>query len=183
MRLALEILLGIASLFLGSMWWGLLKRDAYLKRAVQDETVLNGLTRELLEAPPARIAIWGEKCKFGYARNLQVLVEADKQALRIPKLLHGVPLVLLLVGSYFLGWTVFAANLGLVCLAALPRVPDSAKANTLEQVASIAVILYRWNAENPAECDAFIQKAYSLSKLYSAVLRVTESEETRKQPV
>jgi hypothetical protein len=173
MQLGIEILLGVASLFLGGMWWSLFKRDAYLRGAVNDETVLNGLSRELLESPPARIGIYAAKHELGYAMNLHILIKADRKGLRIPKLLFGGSLVLALVGSYMLGWRFLLINIGLICLAGLQRVPESAKANALEQLASIAVIFHKWNAEDPAECEAFIQKAHSLSHLYATVLRLT----------
>ena len=180
MRIFLEILLALACLFLSSMWWALIKRDTLLKDAIRDGTVLSVLTREQFENPPAQIAVYATKHELGYAMNLHVLLKADKRALRIPKLLFGVPLALLLIGSYVLGWTIFAINLGLFGLAGLQRVPNSAKANALEQVISIGVILYRWNAEDAAECRAFITKAHTLSNLYASVLGVSTKTASAK---
>jgi hypothetical protein len=175
MRIFLEILLALSCLFLSSMWWALMKRDFFVRDAIRDGTLLSVLTREQFEKPPPQIKVYTTKHDRGYVMNLRLLLKADRRALRIPKLLFGVPLALLLIGSYTLGWTIFAINLGLFGLAGLQRVPESAKANALEQVISIGVILYRWNAEDPAECRAFITKAHTLSNLYATVLAVSGS--------
>jgi len=170
MKVLIECVLALVCVFFGSMWWALIKRDRFMRQAAQDDSLISRfVTGDLFKNPPARIAIYAQG--DNYLSNLSAVVAADKRALRSQKIIFGLLSAAALLASFFLGFIYFAINLGLFFLVGLQPVPESAKINALEQIAAVALILYRWNANDAPECNAFVSQAHSLSRLYAGVLR------------
>ena len=57
----------------------------------------------------------------------------------------------------------------LFCLCGLGPLSNPARFNAIEQIVELAVILFRWDREDPNECAAFVERAHSLCDLYATV--------------
>jgi hypothetical protein len=75
----------------------------------------------------------------------------------------------LLVGSYFVGEASFWTNIALFCLAGVQPLGGAAKGNAVDHILSMALILFRWRKENQRECEAWIERGWSLKTLYAVV--------------
>ena len=165
-----EVVLAMATLFIGSTWWQLRKRARFLKKAISDQPYLDVfISKPLLLRPPTRIEPYLSKNPIGYFVNIDVVVKADQSAQRFPKVLSSICLLLILGVSFYLGYPYLAINSALLGLLGFSPIHEPAKENALEQILTLAVILYLWRAENSAECDNWIAKVRSLQKLYAAV--------------
>jgi hypothetical protein len=112
------------------------------------------VSKERLANPPSRIEPYLRKNSIGYFVNIDVVVKADHSAQRMPKVISSICLLLILGVSLYLGYAYLAINLVLFFSLGFSPIHESAKRNALEHVATLAVILYRWHEENPAECDS-----------------------------
>jgi hypothetical protein len=79
-------------------------------------------------------------------------------------------LLLVLLGSFYLGYPYLAVNVALICLLGFQPISHSAKLNACEHIITIAAILYRWRAEAPNECEEWVGHVPALSELYRAVV-------------
>ncbi len=172
-RVGLEILIAIATFAFSGFFWPLVKRQALLKKLVHDQDFLRSLTREAVSGPLPSGHPYAEKHPQGYAVNVLLLLESDKRAIRGLQLRFGVPLIVLLGGSYFLGPVYLLVNLGISALLALVPLGESGRASAIAEVLTLARILYRWHEENPQESDEFVKEAWSIRELYQAVVRAS----------
>lgn len=170
LHLALELVLGVGILLAGTTFWQLRKREKYLQRTIREPNSLeHPLSLNTLSDPPAQVALFAQKTEMGYPLNIKVVIDADRQSQRSPKLISVAVLVFLLAASYFLGAPFLAVNSLLFLLLSLGGPTQSARLNASEQVLALAVILYRWRTEDPVRCEEWIQKARNLHPLYEAV--------------
>lgn len=173
-HLLVEFVLAAATLFLGSVWWQLRKRAKFLRQTMSNQSFLDAfISNETLVNPPSQIEPYLRKNSIGYFVNIDVVLKADHSSQRVPKVISSVCLLLVLSASLYLGCAYLAINLGLLALLGFVPLNESAKFNALEQIVTLAVILYRWREENPRECDDWITQARSLQKLYAAVQKAS----------
>jgi len=169
-RIALELLLAVGVLFIGLTFWQIQKRATFLKRAICNPEFLQSvISLKALSNPPALVAFFAKKREMGYVSNISIAVEADRLAQRRPKMISVACLLCVLTCSYFLGVSYLAINGVLFLLLSINPLCLSGRENALEQILTIAVILYRWRGENPAECEAWIERAWALRPVYEAV--------------
>ena len=167
-----EVVLAVATLFLGNVWRQLSKRAKFLRQAVSNQSYLDRfISKEMLLHPPSRIEPYVSKNSVGYFINIDVLLKADRSSQRRPRVISSVCLLAVLGVSLYLGYAYLAVNLVLLSLLGFAPITESAKHNTLEQIVTLAVILYRWREENAVECDNWVTQARSLHTLYAAVRR------------
>ena len=177
MNIIIEIVLGTAVLFAAQSFWQLRKRQSFLKQAISNTVLLQlVISRDSLTSPPPHIVFLTslpvQKDETGYVINIKRVSDADRATQRRVTLMFAVPIVAILVGSYFLGALYLAINVGLFFLTALVPISSSARRNAVDHILTIAVILHRWRLERPAECDKWIEDAWSLRPLYEAVRKV-----------
>lgn len=165
-----ELVLATATLFLSGVWWQLRKRAKFLRQTISNQSYLDAfISKETLVNPPSRIEPYLQKNSIGYFINIDVVIRADHSSQRVPKIASSICLLLILGISLYLGYIYLAINLGLLFLLGFSPINESAKWNALEQIVTLAVILYRWRTENSIECDNWVAQARSLQKLYGAV--------------
>jgi len=126
--IGLEIVLAVATWAFSGFFWPLLKRHLLLKKLVHDHNFLESLNRDVLSSPPQSVTPYADKHPQGYAFSMLLLVESDKRTIRRLQIQFGVPLVVLLVASYFLGPVYLLINLAISrssrpSLSASPGVP------------------------------------------------------------
>jgi hypothetical protein len=173
LRIAIGLALAVVSYALSAFFWPLWKRSRLVGRLVRDADFLRAsITPAKLAEPPESVSIYAERHSHGYAVNIFGVVGSDEKALTRLKIRVGVPLLLALVASYFLGIPYLLLNLAVTALVAAFPLGQRGRASAAEQVLTLAVILHRWHGEDPAECADFIGGAWTLRPLYDAVLRV-----------
>jgi hypothetical protein len=171
-RISAEIFLAIVAFLIGGVFWQFQKRRRFLKQVVANELFLSQfITRSTLEAASPMITPFAEKNEMGYLLNVKVVIDADRISQRRVMLTFGVVLLAILLGSYMFGLAYLAINVVVVFLSALSPILQSTQSNALEHVLAIALILHKWHAENASECERWIEHAYTLRPLYSAVKR------------
>jgi hypothetical protein len=166
----IEIVLALIVLFAGGLFWQLRKRARFLAAAIRSDDLLRHLiTREALEKESPDLAPFAEKKLPTYALHVQIVVDADRLSQNRTTLIFAALIVAALVGSYFLGWTYPLINIALFCLSAFSPLSPSARSNAFQHIFSLALILKQWRAENPQECDQWVQLVPSLGPIYNAV--------------
>jgi len=172
----IELLILAILLFFGDSFWQLVKRDRFMKNAVNDQQLLdNFITKEFFLNPPARVALYAQKNDIGWFMNIHVLLKSDRATQSKMKTIYLIIVLLLLAGSYMLGMTFLVINL--VCFMLLTMLPisNAAKVNTLENILCLALILHHWRSENTLECDQWIEQGRSLNKVYNSVKKASRS--------
>jgi len=168
-RIAVEIVLGLITFFAGGLFWQLRKRARFLAGAIRSEPLLNEfISRETLQSASPMVTPFAEK-KLTYALNVQLVVDADAASQRRTMCILVLILTAAFVGSYFLGIIYLAINVALFFISALSPISPSARSNALQHILALALILYRWRAENPLECDEWVARVPSLGPIYNAV--------------
>ena len=167
--IAIETLLALIVFFAGGLFWQLQKRARFLAEAIRSGPLLSQvISHEPLEKASPLIAPFAEK-KLTYALNVQIVIDADNASQRRTKLMFVVVVAGAFIGSYFLGWLCFIITTIVFLLSALSPLSPSARSNAFQHILALALILHRWRAENPQECDEWIQRVPSLGPIYSAV--------------
>lgn len=174
-EMALRILGGIVlaafTFFVGGTLWQLRKRKVFLRGASASQPFLGSLiSRETLAKPPSQIEPYLAKNEIGYFINIGVVVSADRRSQRLPWTIAFGVLLLVLLGSFYLGYTCLAINVALICLLGFQPISHSAKLNACEHILTIAAILYRWRAEDPNACDEWVGHVPALGEIYKAVV-------------
>lgn len=165
-----ELALAAGTFIAGGLWWQLRKRAKFLRHVLSNQSFLDFfITREILVNPPAQIWPYTQKNPIGYFVNIDVVVKADRSSQRVTKIISLVCLLLIFGFSLYLGYAYMAINFGLFCLVGFMPMTQPAKGNAVEQIVTLAVILYRWRTENSAECDNWVAQGRSLQKLYGSV--------------
>ncbi len=175
-HIIVEVVLAVAALFLGNVWWQLRKRAKFLRQVASSQSYLDGfISKEILLHPPSQIEPYLSKNSIGYFINIDVLLKADRSSQRTPRVISSACLLVVLGASLYLGYAYLAVNLVLLSLLSFTPITESAKHNALEQIVTLAVILYRWREENAVECDNWVTQARSLHTLYAAVRRAASA--------
>ncbi len=170
-----ELVLTAATLFLGGVWWQLRKRAKFLRQTIANQLYLDAvISKETLVSPPSRIERYLQKNSVGYFVNIDVVIQADHSSQWVFKIASSICLLLILGTSLYLGYVYLAINLSLLLLLGFLPITESTKRNALEQIVTLAVILYRWRTENSVECDNWVAQVRSLQKLYGAVQKTSE---------
>jgi uncharacterized membrane protein YwzB len=168
-RIAIEIALGLITFIAGGLFWQLRKRARFLAEAIHSEPLLQQfISRQTLDTASPMVTPLAEK-KITYALNIQLVVDADAVSQRRTMFIFVFILTATLVGSYFLGVWFLAINVVLLFLSAFSPISPSARSNALQHILALALILHRWRAENPRECDEWVARVPSLEPIYNAV--------------
>jgi hypothetical protein len=168
-RIAVEILLGLITFFAGGLYWQLRKRAKFLAEAITCQPLLDQfISRETLEGASPMVTPFAEK-KVTYALNVQLVVDADTASQRRTTFIFVLVLAATLIVSYFLGMVYLGINIVLFFISAFSPISPSARSNALQHILALALILHRWRAENPAECDEWVARVPSLGPIYDAV--------------
>lgn len=165
-----ELALAAGTFVAGGLWWQLRKRAKFLRHALSNQRLLDFfITKEILVNPPSQIWPYTLKNSIGYFVNIGTVVDADRSSQRVTKIIASVCLLLIFGFSSYVGYPYIAINFGLFCLVGFVPMTQPAKGNAVEQIVTLAVILYRWRTENLVECENWVAQAHSLQKLYGAV--------------
>lgn len=172
-RIALEVLLAVATLFTGRSIWQLHKRAKFLKHVICNQPYLErSISPDALINPSPMIAPFIEQNQTGYFMNIKCVIEADRVLQRRVKIAFGLVLAAIFVGSYFIGVLYFIINIVLFSLTASAPISQRAQANALRHVLTLAVILRQWHLENSVECEQWVEQAWSLRPLYDVVKKI-----------
>jgi uncharacterized membrane protein YwzB len=175
LKILLELIILVALFFLGDSFWQLIKRDKFMRDAVNNKQLLdNFITKELFLNPPARVALYAKKNEIGWFMNIHVLLKSDRSTQTKMKTILIIIVLVLLAGSYILGWAFFAINSICFMLMTLFPISNSAKINALENILCLALILHHWRSENALECDQWIEQGRSLHKVYNSIKKVID---------
>jgi hypothetical protein len=130
------------------------------------------ISRGALDNASPMVTPFAEK-KVTYALNVQLVIDADIASQHRTTIIFLLIIILALIGSCFLGPVYFAVNLLLFFFSTATPISESARSNALQHVLALALILHRWRAENPIECEEWIQKVPTLRPVYNAVKKVS----------
>jgi len=174
LHIIIEIVLAIAVLFASQTFWQLRKRERFLKQVICDPLLLQSLiSLETLASPPPHISFLAslpaQKNEVRYVLNIKCVSDADRTTQRRVLFAFAVPIIAIFIGSCFLGTLYLTINVVLFLSAAFAPISSSAQSNALDHIFTIAVILHKWRLDKPAECDKWIEDAWSLRPLYEAV--------------
>jgi len=169
-NIMLEVVIAIAILFVCNSFWQLIKRDKFLRDIIRfspflEELILKGS----LNDPNPKFAAYAEKNQLGYAINISCAIESDRKTIKRLEIIFGLIGITATVASYALGPIFLILNCVLFVLPMFFPIAQSAQHSAIDHIMEIAVILYRWRADNPIECDNFINSASSLQPLYNAI--------------
>ncbi len=171
-----ELALAVVTFFVGGTLWQLHKRKVFLRGASTSQPFLDRLiTRKTLADPPAQIEPYLTKNDIGYFINIKAVVSADRRSQRLPWIIAFGVLLLVFLGSFYLGYTYLAINVVLICLLGFQPISHAAKLNACEHIVTIAAILSRWRAEDPTECDEWVGHVPSFGELYKAVVAASRT--------
>jgi hypothetical protein len=166
-----EFALAVLTLIVGSVWWQLQKRKAFVREVVTDQVLLHQLIgKESLANPVPRTQ--SNPNALLPIQYFAIELTSDRKSQRIPALMSLVILLAVFVSSYFVGSWYLLTNVGCFLLLGLAPATESAKQSANGHVVALATILRRWRLENASECDAFVAPRDSLHKLYDAVKRL-----------
>ncbi|MBZ5555052.1 MAG: hypothetical protein LAO21_20240 [Acidobacteriia bacterium] len=175
-RIIIETFLAIASFWMGSLFWQLMKRSKFLKSIVCDQPFLEALiSQNNLESPPQRLIPYALKNDVGYFVNMMAIIESDRISQQRTKRITGLLLLVIFIASYFLGDLYLFINITIFLLLFWVPVAQSTKFNAIEHVLALALILHRWRRENEAQCNQWVEEVRSLHPLYNAV-KIVESK-------
>jgi hypothetical protein len=170
LQILAEICLAITTYFVGRQFWQCFKRERYLQEFMADQDLLQSfISREMLDNPPPRIALFAQPNQEGYHINLIVISNADKKATR--RLVGGFSAALLVVAvaSCFIGPGYAMLNGILLILTRQEPICLAAKSSALGHVSGLALILYNWYAKDPSDSEQFFDQPLTLTPLYNAV--------------
>jgi hypothetical protein len=171
----LGIAMPIITLIAGNLYWQMRKRDTFLRTAIKDDGLLREfITTTLLDEPPARVALFAKRLTSGYVHNIMILNKSDEDTQRRVKRWF---LVVGCGATAVASWSgpVFDILTALAFFASYGfPVAQSSKANALEHIASMAVIMRNWMRDEPSQYDTFIAGATSIDIL-DAVVREREA--------
>jgi hypothetical protein len=168
-KILIEVILALLIFFAGGLFWQLRKRAKFLRAIIGNESFLSQfISRSALDNASPMITPFAEK-KLTYALNVQLVIDADIASQRRTTVMFLVVIIAALVGSWFLGPVYFLVTLALFFFSAASPIFESTRSNALQHVLALALILDRWRAENPHECDEWIQRVPSLRPVYNAV--------------
>jgi hypothetical protein len=171
LRILVGIVLAALTFFAGGTLWQLRKRKVFLRGASASQPFLERLiSQEKLATPPSQIEPYLAKNEIGYFINIASVVSADRRSQRLPGIVSFGALLLVLLGSFYLGYAYLGFNVALICLLGFQPISHAAKLNALEHIFTIAAILYRWRAEDPHECDEWVGHVPALGEIYKAVV-------------
>ena len=165
-----ELVLAALTFFLGGTLWQLRKRKVFLRSASVSQPFLDRfISRDALSNPPSQIEPYLAKNEVGYFLSIATVINADRHSQRLPGSIALGLLLLVLLGSLYLGYLSLAINVALICFLGFQPLSDAAKRNACEHILTLAVILYRCRAEDRAECDKWVGHVSALGNLYNAV--------------
>lgn len=172
-NIIVEVIIALGILFVSNSFWQLIKRDRFLKNLIRfspflEELILKGS----LNDPNPKFTAFAQKNQLGYAINVSCAIENDRKTIKRLEITFGLVGIVATIGSYALGPIFFIINAVMFILPIFAPVAQSAQRSAIDHIMEIAVILYRWRADNPIECDSFISKASSLQPLYEVIKKV-----------
>jgi hypothetical protein len=170
LHIIIEVVLAFATILASQAFWQLRKRERFLRWAIHNPPLLESLlSRDTLSNPLPRILLFAEKNEVGYVLNMKCVEHADRSSQWRTTIFFGIAVAAILIGSYSLGISYLAINFVLSLLTASFPLSPSARANAIEHIFTIALILHKWRLDNATECDEWITYARSLQPLYEAV--------------
>src|ERR1035441_3052281 len=165
-RILGELALATITFFVGGTLWQLHKRKSFRRVLFRSQPFLDRLiSRKTLANPPSQIEPYLAKNDIGYFINIKAVVSADRRSQRLPQAVAFGALLLVLLGSFYLGYPFLAINVALICLLGFQPISHDAKLNACEHIVTIAAILYRWRAEDPNECDQWVGQVPAFGEL------------------
>lgn len=174
LQIVAEVILAIGTFVVARQFWICFKRNSYLARVIRDESHLEGfITRDALDHPSAMMAMFaGSIDEMSYVNNIHIANVADRKSTYRMKVILAIVLMIIGTASYFLGVSYLIINTVVLFLAGLAPVSQPAQASALHHVSILALILYRWNLKDPAECEKWIGQAWTLRSLYNVVKKI-----------
>jgi hypothetical protein len=168
-RIAIEVIIAILLLNVGSTFWEFPKRAKLLTRAISDQQFLLAfLAPGTFDSLPPAIARYAQ-CDGNYVVSIGALARADRVSQRRLKFITGAVVLALLVGSYFLVLIYLAISIVVFLLSGLGPIGSAARKNALDHILAFGYVLHRWHLEDPVGCEQWVQQAYALKPLYSVV--------------
>lgn len=164
LRVGIEIVLAVVVLIASGVFWQFQKRRRFLKRAMCDPEFLKRIiSLDVLSNPPQLVAIsafdvYTLKIGKGYCTNIYAVENADIRSQKIWQVIAFTFVACLLGASYLLGWPFLGVNIALFFLSSLVGTTESTLRNALDHFVTLAVILHKWNMENPIECELWIRQ-------------------------
>lgn len=166
----LEIIIIVVLAFAGYSFWQLIKRGQFLKATLANQCNFEDIiTLDRLHGLISANPLYLQKTELGYSIIIASLIESDKSSQHRMLFIFGIISSLLLWVSYYLGEVYFIINSGVLILLYLIPISSSAQVNAFQYILTLAAIIYKWRKEDIKSCDKWIEMAWSLKNIYTAV--------------
>jgi len=176
LKIIAEVFLGILSVWAGMAFWGVIRKNKYLRAILADQEFLNEWIgnpdkRENISKMASEIKQVVDK-EYAYAVNLSIITHGTKAADRNVRILALFAVIAVSVASFFLGKWYILINVLLFSISWVLSLSEEATKSALGTILELGVTLFKWNQEDKEGCREFIKEAKSLHKLYNAVTRI-----------
>jgi DNA-directed RNA polymerase subunit RPC12/RpoP len=177
MTIFLTILCGVATFFLGAVFWEAALSPSQLRHLLRNPAELERIIRLW---GPQDILIQASKIQphffNSYSGNVAFLAGTFFSALRTGRNISGCLALGVAVGSYFLGPTAIAVTLGLFAIPIIWTL-GPAKRRATKHLGEVALNLVKWQMEDPVACVQFCTMEFPvLSDFHKVLIGVIAGE-------
>jgi hypothetical protein len=171
-----------ATFLLSNLFWMALRETRGIAILLSSPDYLRRIiTLDLLNRPPAEIDRFAQPQAAGYAFNMRAFQEADQMAHSRGRSILRPVLLVLILGSAFVGYVAFGwlglalpiINLFVMASTFVAStqgsIGRSTAARAAEHVRIVAVILHRWYAINPTEAIEWVESQPEMKPLWKVV--------------
>ena len=171
-KVIVEVLIVIAIIVAGVIFWGCVKSFKRLNRLLGDTSELKRLT-ELIEP---YIIEEGSAVKSPYgsfAKNIEVFESTRYGSVRLTAEFTFIGILVLLIISFLLGVWYFAVSLAIFFLLSIGDMLAVARGYNDTHVHSLILNIYKWNQTDSAACRNYCsQEQPRLMHLYGLVAKL-----------
>ena len=169
-KIIIEIVLGVILLVISSGFWNCVKSPKFLAKTLSNYEELkkffDNFVKDKIEQESDVV-----DPKIGFSSNIILWMKASMAALDRTRNIMLFFIIVILIGSYFLGIVFLLINIALFFLMAFPSIAASAQNNILSDIHTIMLNVYKWNKVNHGECEHFcnIEQPRILKNIYKII--------------
>jgi hypothetical protein len=172
MKILIEIVLALVTIFCGINFWQIFRRDRFMRSTFANTEALKRALNEMKKSNAFESREFFPKPSWtdDYIMNIYNEGVSSHYALgKASRLMLMIAFVAGLASYFFLGFNYLLINLGLFIFPVIFAVQGSAMENAMEDIMSVAWNVYWFDKKNPKECKDYIEAGTALRPLYKAL--------------